>query len=101
MASKISTISTRGKYKKQGMKLEGLLPDKTEIYNKARTRVMGICGLSSGNIRREMYKKNNIRADRSVLCPGKKNVHVCPYTRKGKPVGNKKRGNCRKRPKKK
>ena len=92
---KISTISTRGKHKREGIKLAGLLPDKTEIYNNARSRVMTVCSFSKGNIRRQMLKQPSIRADRSVLCPGK--VHVCPYNRKGKLVGNKRKGHCRKK----
>ena len=93
------TISTRGRYRKQGLQLKGLLPDKTERYQQARTRVMGVCGLTTGKLRRQMLRKPAVRADRSVLCPGK--VHTCNYERNNKNVGNKRRGFCKKYPKKK
>ena len=98
-------MSTRAKTKKTGAKLMKELPDPLAVYNDARRRAMSICAFSQANskLRRELLKDNKMA--RSRVCSGK--VHVCPYNRTNKKtgkehkVGNKRRGICRGKAKKK
>ena len=98
-------MSTRAKTKKTGAKLMKGLPDPKAVYDAARRRAMSICAFSKANskLRRELMKDN--KPARKRVCGGK--VHVCPYNRTNKKtgkdhnVGNKRRGICRGKAKKK
>ena len=98
-------MSTRAKTKKTGAKLSQGLPDPKAVYDAARRRAMSICAFTGANskLRKQMLKEN--KPARGRVCPGK--VHVCPYTRTNKKtgkegkVGNKRRGICRGKAKKK
>lgn len=99
-------MNTRAKVKRTGTKLRGLIPDPKEIREEARRKAMTVCGFTryggKPDLRRESLKMMD--GARSTYCKGK--VHVCPYKRKTKggktqKVGNKKRGHCRGKPKKK